>query len=552
MPFAANSFVDGAAGGTPITAASLNNLEQGLVAADITTPGSAAAVSLAAQLAGLLLPSTADASYARISYFEAEKYKNTNTDLQALQAALAAATAAGNGNMVRLSARTWDVGNGLSMSGYTCGLVGLGAGYSSTAATGSVLYASTQTGAVLDMTGWVCPDSFRGHIEIGNFSLRGSNVADATKVKSGLRNSTNAIGSTTFRDIAISQTGGPGVDFFQAYLCDFERITVTTPVSAKANDVAYMIFRGCNGNRFVGMGFRSITSAADTGISGALIVTDDGISGAQGDEWVAPWFEYLHIPTNGTLINNKANAQNWRGVYFVDCGKEVGATGTSSANFAPSALNDSGGNIWDGTIPGRDPSSATSPDVGINVSQSRNLFIGPKGYKGTNIVLAAGVTNTTVILAGAQAAATDPAVVDNSTNLTNVYFDHMNRTHRWGSWTQDEMLQSTGGAGMRISDVLAPTGGALHLGTGGARIQGAASAQLYSTADSIYFRDSTLAAMGQADRYAGWQLNGAVQLVNPGTSTTAPAAGAAAALPATPAGYVTITIAGAARKLPYY
>ena len=58
MPFVANSFVDGAAGGTPITAASLNNLEQGLVAADITTPGSAAAVSLAAQFA-LTTPTTA-------------------------------------------------------------------------------------------------------------------------------------------------------------------------------------------------------------------------------------------------------------------------------------------------------------------------------------------------------------------------------------------------------------------------------------------------------------------------------------------------------------
>ena len=53
MPFAANSFVDGPAGGTPITAATLNNLELGVVADDITTPGSAAAVSLASQLTQL-------------------------------------------------------------------------------------------------------------------------------------------------------------------------------------------------------------------------------------------------------------------------------------------------------------------------------------------------------------------------------------------------------------------------------------------------------------------------------------------------------------------
>jgi hypothetical protein len=36
------------------------------------------------------------------------------------------------------------------------------------------------------------------------------------------------------------------------------------------------------------------------------------------------------------------------------------------------------------------------------------------------------------------------------------------------------------------------------------------------------------------------------------TTTTAPAAGGAGALPATPAGYVTIIVAGVARKVAYY
>jgi hypothetical protein len=36
------------------------------------------------------------------------------------------------------------------------------------------------------------------------------------------------------------------------------------------------------------------------------------------------------------------------------------------------------------------------------------------------------------------------------------------------------------------------------------------------------------------------------------TTTVAPAAGGAGALPATPAGYVTITVAGVARKVAYY
>ncbi len=39
---------------------------------------------------------------------------------------------------------------------------------------------------------------------------------------------------------------------------------------------------------------------------------------------------------------------------------------------------------------------------------------------------------------------------------------------------------------------------------------------------------------------------------SPATTTTAPAAGGAGALPATPAGYATVTVGGTARKIPYY
>ena len=51
MPFVPNSFTDGAAGGTPITAATLNNLEQGIVQADITNSSSAASISANARFA---------------------------------------------------------------------------------------------------------------------------------------------------------------------------------------------------------------------------------------------------------------------------------------------------------------------------------------------------------------------------------------------------------------------------------------------------------------------------------------------------------------------
>lgn len=50
----------------------------------------------------------------------------------------------------------------------------------------------------------------------------------------------------------------------------------------------------------------------------------------------------------------------------------------------------------------------------------------------------------------------------------------------------------------------------------------------------------------------GTSSNGNINLQNLTTTTSAPSAGGAGALPATPAGYVTIKIGGTARQIPYY
>lgn len=52
--------------------------------------------------------------------------------------------------------------------------------------------------------------------------------------------------------------------------------------------------------------------------------------------------------------------------------------------------------------------------------------------------------------------------------------------------------------------------------------------------------------------YAGPALQAKAHLIGHTTATTAPSAGGAGALPATPAGYVTVNINGTDRKLPYY
>jgi hypothetical protein len=187
-------------------------------------------------------------------------------------------------------------------------------------------------------------------------------------------------------------------------------------------------------------------------------------------------------------------------------------TGTSYVSFAPSVFTNYGGDVWDGLVPGRDASDPNSPDAGILVTQPRNLITGTKGYKGTNVTLAQDVANTTVILAGALSGATDPAVLDNSNNVTNVYFDHVLRSHRWGgAWTQGEMLSTEGGAGPMIKDATNPANGAVWLDNAGARVQAVGGTQIV-TADAITFRTPDLARF-QNSRHgevfqlvAGWPL----------------------------------------------
>jgi hypothetical protein len=290
---------------------------------------------------------------------------------------------------------------------------------------GTVFYASAQTGPVLDFTGWVQPVNFQGKVRHGGFHVKGSGAADPTKVNSGVRLA--AISSTCFADIAVSNTGGAAWEHVQSignavYLCDFERIVLSTPISAKTNDVPYMFMNESNGNRFRGVGFRSLSGSADVGVSGAVVIVGNASHSGHDNKWDACWMENLHVPDTGTLISNAGNTNIHDGWQFFDCFKETGAAGTSFARFTAPTTPNLGGNLWRGVVPGKD-TGTNSIDCGIDMQQSHNAVTGVKGYKGTNVIIAAGVQNTSVRLGGAQSTASDPAVVDNSGNTTNLIVD---------------------------------------------------------------------------------------------------------------------------------
>lgn len=358
-------------------------------------------------------------------------------------AALDAAEALGRGTVVRVPAgMTVDVGNGLSLSGYSVQIKGAGAGLASPGTTPnvSVIKASTQTGPVLDFTGYVSPYSFRGKVEpISGVMIQGSGVADPAKANVGLL--FTVLSSAYVHDVAIMGTGGPCMKFASnpgnaVYLSDFERIILHTPISAGTNDVPYFVADEPNGNRFRGIGFRAAGGAESCGASGAAVITSNASFRAEFlliDAW---WFENLDVLTNGTLVAFQGNGSTIRDVQFFDCDKTNAAnTGTSYIRLTAAPTGDGGGNIITGLIPGKG-TNATDIDCGVDIRQSWNTIIGAKGYKGNNVVLASGVDHCNVQLTGGLSGSSNAAWTDNSGSASNHLIDEFLKTEvRPAGWT---------------------------------------------------------------------------------------------------------------------
>jgi hypothetical protein len=265
------------------------------------------------------------------------------------------------------------------------------------------------------------------------------------------------------------------------------RIVCVTPVGANANDIAYVILRGCNNNIVNGLGFRSMTSSADTGVSGALVLTDDGGAPTSGNAFFGAWFEFLHVPTNGTLINLQGNINAFTDTTYSDVSLDGAATNTAywTLNNVAHGAN-SGGNIIRGMIPGR---QTGCPQTGVVVNQSYNRIEGVKGYDGYNVTLNAGATYTYAALGGSLSGASVVAFTDNSGNATNTLIDNYLQTMQLHDYKQ-EVKSVAAQSGPRFSDTLTPANGSVYIGTSGVRSV-AVGGTNYHDGDSHVFRDTT-------------------------------------------------------------
>jgi len=420
-------------------------------------------------------------------------------DRAAIVAAMNAATAAGAGHTVFFPPGRYKIVGSLSMSGQTCTLQGAGASFAGSLGAGigqgTALVGSEQTGPVVDFLGYVWPTNHRGRLSFGNFTVEGDGAADAAKTHSGIRMGdtngfTDSAGGARFHDIVIAKTGGPCMDLNRVYLCDFERITVVTPVGAKANDVPYIIGRNVNANSFRRIGVRSITSSADCGASGAVIIKDDGTFPSYDNVFDAWWYEFLHLPTGGCLFKLRGNRNIVHDFSYSDITPESSSSDTAMIRLEPSTVDNFGGNIIRGNIPGTD-GSARYTTYGVVVSQPRNRIEGIKGYKGKNVHLLAGSDHTTVVLGGAYSGATDQAVQNDSGAANHTIIDDFLRTTTRGTFCQDERSSRNGGAGPRFYDAATPANGAVWLGRSGPRVQ-AVGTSAFLTANTFFLRNTSL------------------------------------------------------------
>lgn len=369
----------------------------------------------------------------------------------AIIATLNAAETLGKGTIVQFPPGSYDVGTGLSLSGYSCQIRGQGSAMNGATATGTVFYASSQSGPVLDFTGHVSPSNGVGRLHHGGFMVVGSGAADATKANVGMKLGDNH--STAWTDIVIRGTGGPCIKLippspgFANYFNDFERIVLYTPVSAKANDVPYFHAIEANGNRFRGIGFRSTSASADVGVSGAAIIESSASYQTHDNYLDAWWFEFLHVPTGGCLVSSAGNSNIFANFQFFDCSKESGATDTAHIRLLPSVVTDHGGNIVTGIIMGDNGGTSVAIDYGVDLQQNWNRVEGTKGYKGNNVILRSGVSRCYVHLKGSVSGASTTAWVDNSGQTSNHLIDEYNQVEvRSSAWT---------GAGSKSADIQA-------------------------------------------------------------------------------------------------
>lgn len=343
-----------------------------------------------------------------------------------LLAAFTAAEAAGGGGCVELPSATVRIAGNLPLSGFSSGMIGSGsaAGAGLTTQKGTLLEFVSQTGPALDFTGFVYPRGQRGKVTFSDFAVKGDGAAG----KKGVLLDTGEGGSSgiNLRDIIIYNTGGVGLHVKDHYLSELSGVIVCNPVNSAASDIPWVLLEGANGNRYIGLGLRSLNfndAVADTPPSGALRVIAGSVFQHHLSVFIAPWFENLHVGQDSAMVVTQSNKVTFSDPQFFDCYRVVGTTGTTHFRVEAPGSQNYGGNIFRGLIPGKGGGATNEIEAGIDLRQSANHIHGSKGTGGNNVVLASGVGYTSALLSGAENPGNNAGFADSSGVNTNTLID---------------------------------------------------------------------------------------------------------------------------------
>jgi hypothetical protein len=363
----------------------------------------------------------------------------------ALMAACAAASAFGGS--VILPAGTTQVIGSFSMSGFSCSIVGQGTttqSSSSNVPMGSVIECVSQTGPVLDFTGFIPPHNFVGRLRFEGFAVKGDGTADSSSdtlgsvtvgggTKKGIYVPSLAVLAATFEKLLITNCGGIHLDITDMYLSAVRDVIVTDPISAATNNVPYVRMRACNGTVVTNLGVRALgtgnATTANVGTVGAIWL--EGSTGVNGywdrSAFNACWSENCWLPSGGTVLLTKTSGVMHRDWMHYDARKLTGATGTSFMRLEPSNLGGTvSGNLIAGFIQGS-ARGTNDVDTGVELNQSYNRVEGTKGFPGHNVTIDSTIRESFILLGGSGgAASTTVAVDDNSGRQDNTIIDNTN------------------------------------------------------------------------------------------------------------------------------
>lgn len=323
--FIPNNFVDGVAGATPITAATLNNLETGLVAADITNPASAAGVQAAtyaltsgldAAVAGYVgtSSSTRTALIARELWINAKTYgavgDGVTDDTAALQSALTAAQNAKAGLFIPQG--TYKITSTLTTAQqfYQPNIMGANA-------RGTIL-AGSGAFSILKMLGG---SGSLAVAKIGNIAFTGAGcVGVELSACDGITVDNcyfyTLAGGVLFNNAAA----GSFTEFCVAEYCSFDTTVATA--------IEYRVVSG--NNSFHGSGFRNCVINQS-----ASATTPCVLVGAGALVYDAPWDATFFLRATTALIKNNSTSRTYTN-------GRIGVEGTASAFIYDTASTSAG------------------------------------------------------------------------------------------------------------------------------------------------------------------------------------------------------------------